>query len=154
MKKVRCQAKVVGTLVTVAGTMLMTLYKGPRVEMVWTKHAPHHGQINNATYTTTYSDKDWFIGSILLIIATLAWASLFVLQVRLHKAKDNTKYIFTFSCILFSFHFIPISHKATENIITLWHNIFSISSFIYLYLLLTSINPIWEMFIIILRGVW
>lgn len=89
MKKVRCQAKVVGTLVTVAGTMLMTLYKGPRVEMVWTKHAPHHGQINNATYTTTYSDKDWFIGSILLIIATLAWASLFVLQVRPLKVKEN-----------------------------------------------------------------
>ncbi|KAL2656223.1 hypothetical protein AAZV13_04G107500 [Glycine max] len=89
MKKVRCQAKVVGTLVTVAGTMLMTLYKGPRVEMVWTKHAPHHGQINNATYTTTYSDKDWFIGSILLIIATLAWASLFVLQAKAIETYKN-----------------------------------------------------------------
>lgn len=83
MKKVRCQAKVVGTLVTVGGAMVMTLYKGPLVEMVWTKHALNQNQTNNATTNNgTTSDKDWLIGSILLIIATLAWASLFVLQVR------------------------------------------------------------------------
>ncbi|KAL2534932.1 WAT1-related protein [Abeliophyllum distichum] len=58
IKKVRCQAKVVGTVVTVAGAMLMTLYKG---------------QVLNI-------GVDWFKGSILLIIATLAWASFFILQ--------------------------------------------------------------------------
>ncbi|TKY49763.1 WAT1-related protein [Spatholobus suberectus] len=89
MKKVRCQAKVVGTTLTVAGAMLMTLYKGPILEMVWTKHALHHRQSNNATNTTTSSDKDWFIGSILLIIATLAWASLFVLQAKAIETYKN-----------------------------------------------------------------
>lgn len=78
MKKVRCQAKIVGTIVTVAGAMLMTLYKGPIMEMVWTKHMHHH---NSVAPDTTTSDKDWFKGSIFVIIATLAWASLFVLQV-------------------------------------------------------------------------
>ncbi|KAG8085552.1 hypothetical protein GUJ93_ZPchr0010g8647 [Zizania palustris] len=38
LKKARCVAKVVGTLVTVAGAILMTLYKGRIVEMIWTKH--------------------------------------------------------------------------------------------------------------------
>ncbi|KAK6163098.1 hypothetical protein DH2020_002939 [Rehmannia glutinosa] len=33
IKKVMCQAKVVGTIITVAGAMLMTLYKGPLVDM-------------------------------------------------------------------------------------------------------------------------
>nr|WDS62669.1 WAT1-related protein [Piper nigrum] len=79
MKKVRCQAKVLGTLVTVAGAMLMTLYKGPIVEMVWSKYV--HPKQSNVSDANGSTDKDWFKGSILLIIATLAWAALFVLQV-------------------------------------------------------------------------
>ncbi|KAL2337273.1 hypothetical protein Fmac_011719 [Flemingia macrophylla] len=87
MKKVRCQAKVVGTLLTVAGAMLMTLYKGPIVEMFWNKQA-HHRQINNGTSATS-SDKNWFIGSIFLIIASLAWACLFVLQAKAIETYKN-----------------------------------------------------------------
>ena len=81
LKKARCVAKVVGTLVTVAGAMLMTLYKGRVVEMVWTKHVHLHGPPHPAAAA---ADKDWLTGSIFLIIATLAWASLFVLQVGSH----------------------------------------------------------------------
>ncbi|KDP40571.1 hypothetical protein JCGZ_24570 [Jatropha curcas] len=87
LKKVRCQAKLIGTAVTVAGAMLMTLYKGPIIEMVWSKHA-HSGK-SDTTETTGTNDKDWFKGSILLIIATLAWASLFVLQTKALKTYKN-----------------------------------------------------------------
>lgn len=84
MKKVRCQAKVVGTAVTVAGAMMMTLYKGPVVNMFWNNNNNNSHYTNNETTTSTSkSDKEWFLGSILLLIATLAWASLFVLQVIL-----------------------------------------------------------------------
>ncbi|KAH6819324.1 nodulin MtN21 /EamA-like transporter family protein [Perilla frutescens var. frutescens] len=75
MKKVRCQAKVVGTVVTVAGAMLMTVYKGHVINMVWSSNSQ-----SNVTVTNQDSDKDWVKGSILLIIATLAWASFFILQ--------------------------------------------------------------------------
>lgn len=78
LKKFRCQAKVVGTVVTVAGAMLMTLYKGPIVEMVWSKYVHPHN--SNAAENSGSSDKDWVKGSILLIIATFAWASFFILQ--------------------------------------------------------------------------
>lgn len=78
IKKLRCQAKVVGTIVTVAGAMLMTLYKGHVVNMVWSKYVHPHKSYGNPTTDT--SDKDWFKGSILLIIATFAWASFFILQ--------------------------------------------------------------------------
>lgn len=88
MKKVRCQAKVAGTVVTVAGAMLMTLYKGPIVKMLWSDLVNPHN--SGASSGGSDGDKHWFLGSIFLIIATLAWASLFVLQVR-HTNIYNKK---------------------------------------------------------------
>jgi hypothetical protein len=80
IKKVRCQTKVAGTVVTVAGAMIMTLYKGPIMEMIWTKHS--HAQAGDVPAAAEdASNKSWFLGSLFLIIATLAWASLFILQV-------------------------------------------------------------------------
>ncbi|KAE8666325.1 WAT1-related protein [Hibiscus syriacus] len=87
IKKVRCQAKIVGTMVTVAGAMLMTLYKGPIVELFWSKNI--HPQQSYANNTTGNSDKDWAKGSIFLILATFAWASLFVLQAKALKTYKN-----------------------------------------------------------------
>lgn len=83
VKKLWCQAKIAGTVVTVAGAMLMTIYKGPIVELFWTKymHLQDSSHANETTSSNNSSDKDFLKGSILLILATLAWASLFVLQV-------------------------------------------------------------------------
>ncbi|KAK6127184.1 hypothetical protein DH2020_039068 [Rehmannia glutinosa] len=81
MKKIRCQAKLVGTIVTVAGAMLMTLYKGHVINFFWSNYIHPRTSSNNVTADSTQdSDKDWFKGSILLIFATLAWASFFILQ--------------------------------------------------------------------------
>ncbi|CAN4118676.1 unnamed protein product [Withania somnifera] len=71
IKKIGCQAKMLGTIATMAGAILMTLYKGPVVNLLWSNHI-------NATRGAY--DKDWLNGSILLIFATLAWASFFILQ--------------------------------------------------------------------------
>lgn len=79
MRKLRCQAKVIGTIVTVAGAMLMTLYKGQVINFLGSKYM-HHPRNYVPENTTDSGEKDWFMGSILLIIATLAWASFFILQ--------------------------------------------------------------------------
>lgn len=88
LKKARCQAKIVGTAVTVAGAMLMTLYKGPLVELVWSKYIHPHS-LGTTSSGSTY-DKDFFKGTMFLIIATLAWAGLFVLQVSDAKESRNS----------------------------------------------------------------
>ena len=89
IKKVICQAKVVGTLVTVAGAMLMTLYKGPIVEMFWTEHVHPHQAPTTVPVSTEAADKKWFLGSVFIFIATLAWASLYVLQVHIYTIKSS-----------------------------------------------------------------
>lgn len=81
MKKVRCQAKVVGTIVTVGGAMLMTVYKGHVINMFWSAYIHPNNSYAPAPTPQTDADKDWVKGSILLIIATFAWASFFILQV-------------------------------------------------------------------------
>lgn len=112
MKKLRCQAKVLGTLVSVAGAMLMTLYKGPLLQMAWSKNS----HITNSNETS--NNKDWFKGSIFLIIATLAWASLFVLQNEALKTyKNHQLTLTTLVCFLGTLQAIAVTlvaeHKAS-----------------------------------------
>ncbi|KAG4960003.1 hypothetical protein AAZX31_13G173100 [Glycine max] len=113
IKKVRCIAKIVGTLVTVAGAMLMTLYRGPIVEMVWAKH-PHNK--TNATTTTGSLDKDWFLGCTFLIIATLAWASLFVLQAKaIQTYKNHQLSLTSLVCFIGTLQAIAVTFVVEHN---------------------------------------
>ncbi|XP_075646413.1 WAT1-related protein At5g07050-like [Castanea sativa] len=84
LKKLRCQAKLLGTIVTVGGALLMTLYQGP---VLGSNHIPPHKSYT--TDTTETSRQNYFKGSMFLIIATLAWAGLFVLQAHALKTYKN-----------------------------------------------------------------
>lgn len=76
IKKRRSQAKIIGTLVTVAGALLMILYKGPAVEFMWTKGRNHH---NNTA--GSQDDSHWLAGVFMLLWACFCWSAFFVLQV-------------------------------------------------------------------------
>ena len=83
LRKVRCQAKLFGTIVTVMGAMLMTFYKGSVINFFWTEQARHPNSqpTADAAALNHHDDGEFIKGSILLIIATLAWAGFFILQV-------------------------------------------------------------------------
>lgn len=78
LKKVRSQAKVVGTMVTVVGAMVMTLYKGPILEMVWSRGRNHGAPKGGAGGLV---GKDWVRGSLMLTSGCFCWACFIILQV-------------------------------------------------------------------------
>ncbi|URE15893.1 Auxin-induced protein [Musa troglodytarum] len=71
--------RVVGTLVIVVGAMLMAIYKGPPMELVWSKHTDSLG--SNSPVVTESSSNNWFMGFCFHILSTLASASLSLLWV-------------------------------------------------------------------------
>ncbi|XP_047322482.1 WAT1-related protein At5g07050-like [Impatiens glandulifera] len=77
IKKVISQAKVAGTVLTVAGAMLMTFYKGHVINLIWSENRTIEA---TSAAVAAAADKDWVKGSVILILATLAWAAFFILQ--------------------------------------------------------------------------
>ncbi|WJX87328.1 hypothetical protein P8452_69533 [Trifolium repens] len=118
IKQVRCQAKIFGTLLTVAGAMLMTLYKGPIMELFWVKHRhPQNETHESETTTTGSSEKDWILGCTFLILATFAWACLFVLQAKVIETYKHHQLSLT-SLIVFigTLQAIAVTFVAEHNL--------------------------------------
>lgn len=72
MRKVRFQAKVVGTLVIVVGAMLMILFKSPLINFL---RSHLIGDVSSP------AGEDYGKATVFLLIASFSWASFFVLQV-------------------------------------------------------------------------
>ncbi|XP_022932786.1 WAT1-related protein At5g07050-like [Cucurbita moschata] len=99
MKKVRCQAKVVGTTVTVGGAILMTLYKGIH------------------PFQTTY--QHWLKASILLLFANLSWAFFFILQAITLKNYTAHLSLTTLVCFLGTLQSMAVTF-VMENKASVW----------------------------------
>lgn len=76
------QAKVLGTVVCVGGSMIMPFYKGPLLK-VWA--SPMHWRYaEHATDATVPpSGSAAIVGDVLIILSCVAWAVWFILQVRI-----------------------------------------------------------------------
>lgn len=74
VKSIRSQAKLIGTAATVGGAMMMTLMKGPLLELFWTKPASHQQQ---SSVNLSHSIK----GALMITIGCFSWACFMVLQV-------------------------------------------------------------------------
>ncbi|XP_022146962.1 WAT1-related protein At4g08300-like [Momordica charantia] len=74
-KKIRSIAKVAGTVVTIGGAMVMTLYKGPIVEIFHGagRHAAHQSSSESA-------DQHWVLGTLMLLGSIIGWSGFFILQ--------------------------------------------------------------------------
>nr|GMD59010.1 WAT1-related protein At2g39510-like [Ipomoea batatas] len=81
MRKLHSQAKILGTVVTIGGAMIMTLVKGPNIGLPWTKHT-HHIQ----TQTTLHSQQDFIKGAVMVATGCFCWASFYILQANTLKS--------------------------------------------------------------------
>ncbi|KAM7253300.1 hypothetical protein ACFE04_025918 [Oxalis oulophora] len=74
MKKFHSVAKVIGTVITVSGAMVMTMYKGPVLEFLMIGNHTHN------TSTQAANDQHWALGTIFLLGGCCSWAGFFILQ--------------------------------------------------------------------------
>ncbi|KAK2968516.1 hypothetical protein RJ640_016835 [Escallonia rubra] len=76
IRQIHSQAKVIGTVITVTGAMVMTLYKGPIVDILWYSSGSSH----HATTTSNDAKHHWVAGTLMLLGRTLGWSAFFILQ--------------------------------------------------------------------------
>ncbi|KAM7260002.1 hypothetical protein ACFE04_015743 [Oxalis oulophora] len=74
IKEVRSQAKVIGTLFTLGGALLMAMYKGPVINTEWLR--PTHHQATEAASDGSH----WLLGTLLILLGCIAWSAFYVLQ--------------------------------------------------------------------------
>jgi hypothetical protein len=77
IKEVACQAKIIGTVVTFGGTLLMALYKGPVVSVV--RSSISHVTRQPVSDSTGGNDR-WIIGTCFLLIGCAGFSAFYILQ--------------------------------------------------------------------------
>ncbi|CAN6178841.1 unnamed protein product [Urochloa humidicola] len=76
LRSLHSQAKIFGTVCTVAGAVLMVLYHGPVVPFPWSPSTGHHA----AAAAASQSGASWLNGVAMVIGSCVCWAGFFILQ--------------------------------------------------------------------------
>ncbi|KAJ0246813.1 WAT1-related protein [Hirschfeldia incana] len=106
-RKVRFQAKVVGTLVIVVGAMLMILFNSPLITFL-RSHLIHDA--------SSLAGEDYLKATIFLLIASLSWASFFVLQAATLKRYSSHLSLSTMVCFMGTLQSTALSFVMEPNL--------------------------------------
>lgn len=94
LKQIRSIAKVIGTLVTFAGALMMILYKGPPIHLFYSPNTAHQASHN------TQNLKHWVSGTLFLLLGCVAWSSFFILQSITLKKYPAEMSLSTLICLV------------------------------------------------------
>ncbi|KAL6520991.1 hypothetical protein OROGR_017560 [Orobanche gracilis] len=72
----RSQAKIIGTVATVSGAMIMTLVTGPNIDLPWTRQEG----LTHSHKLTQVNLQDSIKGAIMITVGCLSWACFMILQ--------------------------------------------------------------------------
>lgn len=93
LREIGCQAKVIGTVVSLGGAFLMALYKGPVLQIAGSSAATqmHHPEnVNDPT------GSHWLLGALFLLIGCAGFSAFYILQV---SSTIHTR-ILTITCLV------------------------------------------------------
>eukprot|EP01018_Ginkgo_biloba_P032826 Gb_35355 [translate_table: standard] len=111
MTKRHDQAKVVGTVISVGGAMVMTLWKGSMLKTV-------RYQNQNSPRNDLATTGSWIIGSVILFVGIMSWSIWILLQRPVTKRYPAELSITSFICLLGTLQSavlaLCIDHKAAS----------------------------------------
>ncbi|KAK4755701.1 hypothetical protein SAY87_009458 [Trapa incisa] len=115
LRETRGIAKVAGTLISLAGVLTMTLYKGSEVRNLW----PPMIQIDgDRSATSTHNHSNWLKGSILTIASCIALSIWYIMQAYTLKRYPAQLSLTTWMCFLggaqSAVFTVIIKHKAAD----------------------------------------
>nr|XP_043634923.1 WAT1-related protein At2g39510-like [Erigeron canadensis] len=96
IKRLHSQAKIVGTLVTVGGAMVMTLVNGPPIPLPWTNVSSVHHPLT----TSTVSQDQHVKGAVMITAGCFCWASFYILQAVTLKEYPAQLSLTTLICMM------------------------------------------------------
>lgn len=76
IRQLPSQAKILGTVVAVGGAMIMTMVRGPILNLPWTNHNLHHPT------ATAANQQDFVKGALMISTGCILWSAFTVLQVN------------------------------------------------------------------------
>nr|GEV50087.1 WAT1-related protein At2g39510-like [Tanacetum cinerariifolium] len=96
MKSLHSQGKIIGTLVTLGGAMMMTLIRGPAIQFPWTSHhtLDHQSSIN------TINTEDHIKGSLMINAGCFSWAAFIIVQAVTLKSYPAELSLTTLVCMM------------------------------------------------------
>lgn len=78
--KMGSQAKILGTIVTVGGAMVMTFIRGPMLNLPWTSHNQLSASSSSASAAI---HQDPLKGSLIIASGCICWSAFIILQVKI-----------------------------------------------------------------------
>ncbi|KAI3731081.1 hypothetical protein L1987_62264 [Smallanthus sonchifolius] len=129
MKSLHSQGKIIGTLVTVGGAMMMTLIRGPEIQFPWTNHNSLHPQTSFNTVTT----KDQIKGSLMITASCFSWASFVIVQAHTLKVYPVELSLTTLVCLMGTLEGAVLTLVAERANASIWSINWDIKLFAAIY---------------------
>ncbi|KAK9115065.1 hypothetical protein Syun_021862 [Stephania yunnanensis] len=100
-------AKVLGTIVSIGGASIITLYKGP--PLLNQNDAPHGNSSSGETIISAKDVKNWTLGCVFLLGHCLSWASWMVFQAPVVKKYPAKLTLTSYTCFFGLLQFLAIA---------------------------------------------